>query len=70
MSTSPKIFAACHRGMVGSAIVGQLQAMDCHIVDAHNDGEMYAEMVTRDLQQAKQYALLKQHGYNVNLSVE
>lgn len=32
--------------------------------------EMVAEMVAYDLQQAKQHALLKQHGYNVNVSVE
>jgi len=32
--------------------------------------EMCAEMVTHDLAQAKQHALLKQHGYNVNVSVE
>ncbi|MCM2341743.1 GDP-mannose 4,6-dehydratase [Rhodoferax sp.] len=32
--------------------------------------EMCAEMVAYDLQQAKQHALLKQHGYNVNVSVE
>jgi GDPmannose 4,6-dehydratase len=32
--------------------------------------EMIAEMVAYDLQQAKQHALLKQHGYNVNVSVE
>jgi GDPmannose 4,6-dehydratase len=32
--------------------------------------EMCAEMVAFDLQQAKQHALLKQHGYSVNVSVE
>ncbi|MDO9568056.1 MAG: GDP-mannose 4,6-dehydratase [Hydrogenophaga sp.] len=32
--------------------------------------EMCAEMVASDLAQAKQHALLKQHGYNVNVSVE
>jgi len=32
--------------------------------------KMCAEMVAYDLQQAKQHALLKQHGYNVNVSVE
>ncbi|MDD5471458.1 MAG: GDP-mannose 4,6-dehydratase [Sideroxydans sp.] len=32
--------------------------------------EMCAEMVATDLAQAKQHALLKQHGYNVNVSVE
>jgi GDPmannose 4,6-dehydratase len=32
--------------------------------------EMCAEMVASDLQQAKQHALLKQHGYNVNVSAE
>jgi GDPmannose 4,6-dehydratase len=32
--------------------------------------EMIVEMVAYDLQQAKQHALLKQHGYNVNVSVE
>ncbi len=32
--------------------------------------EMCAEMVAYDLQQAKQHALLKQHGYNINVSVE
>ena len=32
--------------------------------------EMCAEMVAYDLAQAKQHALLKQHGYNVNVSVE
>ena len=32
--------------------------------------EMCAEMVAHDLAQAKQHALLKQHGYNVNVSVE
>jgi GDPmannose 4,6-dehydratase len=32
--------------------------------------EMCAEMVASDLAQAKQHALLKQHGYTVNVSVE
>jgi GDPmannose 4,6-dehydratase len=32
--------------------------------------EMCAEMVSYDLQQAQQHALLKQHGFNVNVSVE
>ena len=32
--------------------------------------EMCAEMVASDLAQAKQHALLKQHGYNINVSVE
>ena len=32
--------------------------------------QMCAEMVATDLAQAKQHALLKQHGYNVNVSVE
>jgi GDPmannose 4,6-dehydratase len=32
--------------------------------------EMCKEMVANDLAQAKQYALLKQHGYQVNVSVE
>jgi GDPmannose 4,6-dehydratase len=32
--------------------------------------EMCAEMVENDLQEAKQHALLKQYGYNVNVSVE
>jgi GDPmannose 4,6-dehydratase len=32
--------------------------------------EMCAEMVTSDLAQAKQHALLKKHGYSVNVSVE
>jgi GDPmannose 4,6-dehydratase len=32
--------------------------------------EMCKEMVTHDLEQAKQHALLKQHGYSVTLSSE
>jgi GDPmannose 4,6-dehydratase len=32
--------------------------------------DMCAEMVAHDLAQAKQHALLKKHGYNVNVSVE
>ena len=32
--------------------------------------EMCAEMVVHDLAQAKQHALLKQHGYRVNVSIE
>lgn len=32
--------------------------------------EMCAEMVAHDLQQAEQHALLKQHGYDVNVSAE
>jgi GDPmannose 4,6-dehydratase len=32
--------------------------------------EMCAEMVASDLAQSKQHALLKQHGYNVNVGVE
>jgi GDPmannose 4,6-dehydratase len=32
--------------------------------------KMCAEMVASDLAQAKQHALLKQHGYTVNVSVE
>ncbi len=32
--------------------------------------EMCAEMVAEDLAQAKQHALLRQHGFHVNVSVE
>jgi GDPmannose 4,6-dehydratase len=32
--------------------------------------EMVAEMVASDLQKARQHALLKTHGYRVNVSVE
>jgi GDPmannose 4,6-dehydratase len=32
--------------------------------------EMCAEMVAYDLAQAKQHALLRKHGYNVNVSAE
>jgi GDPmannose 4,6-dehydratase len=32
--------------------------------------EMCAEMVAQDLAQSKQHALLKQHGYSINMSVE
>jgi GDPmannose 4,6-dehydratase len=32
--------------------------------------EMCKEMVSYDLQQAKQFALLKQHGFNINVSLE
>ena len=32
--------------------------------------EMFKEIVAHDLAQAKQHALLKQHGYSVNVSVE
>ena len=32
--------------------------------------EMCAEMVASDLAEAKKHALLKNHGYNVNVSVE
>ena len=32
--------------------------------------EMVTEMVAADLADAKKHALLKQHGYNVNVSVE
>ena len=32
--------------------------------------EMCAEMVASDLAEAKQYALLKKHGYSVNVSME
>jgi len=32
--------------------------------------EMCKEMVTHDLEQAKQHALLKEHGYSVNISTE
>jgi GDPmannose 4,6-dehydratase len=32
--------------------------------------EMCAEMVQADLAKAKQHALLKNHGYNVNVSTE
>ena len=32
--------------------------------------EMCAEMVAHDLAQAKQHALLKQHGYQINVSIE
>jgi len=32
--------------------------------------QMCAEMVVHDLAAAKQHALLKKHGYNVNVSVE
>jgi GDPmannose 4,6-dehydratase len=32
--------------------------------------EMCAEMVASDLQQAQQHALLKKHGYSVNVSAE
>jgi GDPmannose 4,6-dehydratase len=36
-------------------------------ISAH---EMCVEMVTNDLQQAQQHALLKQHGFSVNVSAE
>ena len=40
MTPQPKIYVAGHRGMVGSAIVRQLQAMDCHVAGApRNDGK-------------------------------
>jgi GDPmannose 4,6-dehydratase len=32
--------------------------------------EICAEMVASDLAQARQHALLKQHGYSVNVSAE
>jgi GDPmannose 4,6-dehydratase len=32
--------------------------------------QMCAEMIASDLAQARQHALLKQHGYSVNVSVE
>jgi GDPmannose 4,6-dehydratase len=32
--------------------------------------EMCAEMIAYDLQQAKQHALLKQHGFNINVTAE
>jgi GDPmannose 4,6-dehydratase len=32
--------------------------------------EMVQEMVATDLADAKKHAVLKQHGYNVNVSVE
>jgi GDPmannose 4,6-dehydratase len=32
--------------------------------------QMCKEMVEHDLAQARQHALLKKHGYNVNVSVE
>lgn len=42
MSISPKIYVAGHRGMVDSAIVRQLQAMDCHVADApRNDAAIF-----------------------------
>jgi len=37
MSQENKIYVAGHRGMVGSAIVRQLQSMDCHVVLPRND---------------------------------
>ena len=40
MSTSPRIYVAGHRGMVGSAIVRQLQVMDCHVADAPRNDEL------------------------------
>jgi nucleoside-diphosphate-sugar epimerase len=40
MTSTPKIYVAGHCGMVGSAIVRQLQAMGCHVVGApRNDGK-------------------------------
>jgi len=40
MTPQPKIYVAGHRGMVGSAIVRQLQAIDCHVAGApRNDGK-------------------------------
>jgi GDPmannose 4,6-dehydratase len=32
--------------------------------------QMCAEMVATDLEEAKKHALLKKHGYNLNVSVE
>jgi GDPmannose 4,6-dehydratase len=32
--------------------------------------EMVAERAAHDLQKAKQHTLLKNHGYNINVSVE
>ena len=40
MTPQPKIYVAGHRGMVGSAIVRQLRAIDCHVAGApRNDGK-------------------------------
>jgi hypothetical protein len=59
-NTTPKIYVAGHRGMVGSASwTPEITAQ-----------EMCEEMVSNDLAQAKQHALLKRHGYQVNVSVE
>ena len=53
--------------------------MDCHVVPPRNDADRpiiridpryFQEMVAADLADAKKHALLKQHGYNVNVSVE
>lgn len=52
--------------MVGSAIIRALRQLDqTNIVT-----RTHAEMVVHDLAEAKKHAVLKQHGYNVNVSIE
>ena len=54
-ATSPlKIYVAGHRGMVGSIILCELQKKVRRML-------LYVPMLN---------ALLKQHGYNVNLGIE
>jgi len=110
MSTAQKIYAAGHRGMVGSAMVRQLQSTASVIPGSTRDPshpivkidpryfrptefetllgnpskaklkkgwvpeitaqEMCVEMVAADLARAKQHALLRANGFNVNVSLE
>ena len=47
MTRRLKIYVAGHRGMVGSAIVRQLQALDCHVAGAPRNDAERAVIITR-----------------------
>jgi GDP-L-fucose synthase len=76
MTTPKKIYVADHRGMVSAAIVRALQAQapsqgQVHIVTrTHAELDLINQAAVQDLAEAKRIALLKKHGYQVNLSVE
>ncbi|MCM2341742.1 GDP-L-fucose synthase [Rhodoferax sp.] len=58
MSNTQKIYVAGHRGMVGSAIVRTLQAMDCHVADApRNDGGVIITRTHAELDLCNQAAV-------------
>ena len=57
MMFAQRIYVAGHRGMVGSAILRQLQAMDCHVVPPRHDGGVIITRTHAELDLCNQAAV-------------